>query len=688
MHMSSRGVSNPSPTLPLVRGGGFGSGALHALALSRAGSAILLFLFLLTIYLLTMGGHTYAPDDESMFYVTDSMVRRGEFDIPNFAEYPTVSGWYGVGGKTFTGSGVAQSIAAIPFYIAGLQAAQWFPPPFEGILLRLAVNTMNPLISALLGVVLFGFGISLGYSTRVSLGLALIWGLATFAWIEAKTFYNEPLMGLLVLLAFYFMRRAHQTPRLRWFVLAGLFWGLSATTKIHAFVALPALLVYGSAIAAAQWRKSSDSGNAWRPILGYAVGFALPVVLILGAGILFYNYLRFLDPLEMGYGGEPASYPILDGLYGILASPGRSIFLYAPPIVLGLVALPWFARIHRLEAWVFALYFFSALFFHARYENWSSGGTWGNRYIYPVLPFLILPAGVLFEQARGWAAKAALALVVAFGVLVQLTAVPLNFDTYINTNLSRASRFYEVENSPVVAQARMMPERFGLWWNQWTLPRAGIWLGAGWLGADAPPGEYFPRYLSSNAQFGIVTDPQLPVRVRFQAIDFRPADKPARELHFAVDGKPIAPGKMQSGTSGEAVYAFEIPAPHARALVLDVTTPETEPKGASPMGDELGLQVTDVIVTQNDEPLEFYPDLSLPPVPLAIPKAAWAWYYNPALLHWDFWWWYLYYSGVPRDAALRFSVPVLIGLLVVLVGSGAGVLYSLVRGTGRAVVSV
>lgn len=658
-----------------------------ALRQERLRAAISLFLFLLSVYLLTMGGHTYAPDDESMFYVTDSMVRRGEFNIPNFAEYPTVSGWYGVDGKTFTGSGIAQSVAAIPFYIAGLQAAALFPAPFEGVVLRLVVNTMNPLVSALLGVVLFAFGISLGYSTRVSLGLALIWGLATFAWIEAKTFYNEPLMGLLVLLAFYFMRCAQQTPRILWFVLAGSFWALSATTKIHAFVALPALLVYGSVIAAAQWRKSGDTARAWRTVLEYAVGFALPAAVILGAGILFYNYLRFLDPLEMGYGGEPGSYPILNGLYGILASPGRSIFLYAPPILLGLIALPWFARQHRLEAWVFALYFFSALFFHARFENWSSGGTWGNRYIYPVLPFLILPAGVLFEQARRWLVKSALALVVAFGVLVQLVAVPLNFDTYINTNLSRSSRFYEVANSPIMAHAGMVPERFELWWRQWTLPQSGVVLGAGWLAADAPPGEFFPRYLTANAQLGIAADPQQPVRVRVQAIDYRPAHQPARELQFALEGQPFSYGKMQSGTSGEAVYAFEIPAPHARALWLDVTTPDTKATGASPMGDELGLQVTDVIVTQDDQRLDFYPDLSLPPIPLAIPKAAWSWFYNPALMHWDFWWWYLYFSGIPRAQALDFSLPILTGLSILLIGSGAGVLRYLVRGTGHSAAS-
>src|SRR5262245_28355740 len=187
----------------------------------RVRVAVGLFVFMFAAYLLTMGGHTYAPDDESMFYVTDSMLRRGEFDIPYYDDYPTVSGWRGVDGKQFTGSGVAQSAAAVPFYLAGLAVSRWFDPAFEGYLIRLVVNMMNPLVTALLGVVVYAFGCALGYSTRLSLGLALIWGFATYAWIEAKTFYNEPLMGLFLVLAFYFLRRAHLDFRLGWFAAAG-----------------------------------------------------------------------------------------------------------------------------------------------------------------------------------------------------------------------------------------------------------------------------------------------------------------------------------------------------------------------------------------------------------------------------------------------------------------------------------
>ena len=67
------------------------------------------------------------------------------------------------------------------------------------------------------------------------------------------------------------------------------------------------------------------------------------------------------------------------------------------------------------------------------------------------------------------------------------------------------------------------------------------------------------------------------------------------------------------------------------------------------MGDELGFQVADVRAFVSERELELLPDLSMPPIPVAIPKAAWAWFYEPYNAHFDFWWWYLPYSGLPRE---------------------------------------
>lgn len=83
------------------------------------------------------------------------------------------------------------------------------------------------------------------------------------------------------------------------------------------------------------------------------------------------------------------------------------------------------------------------------------------------------------------------------------------------------------------------------------------------------------------------------------------------------------------------------------------------------MGDELGLQVQDLSVAVDDVPVEFRPEIAIPPNPLALPNASWSWFYNPRLPHWDFWWWYLRFSGLPLTDVWGIALP---GLLL----SGGG----------------
>ncbi len=112
-------------------------------------------------------------------------------------------------------------------------------------------------------------------------------------------------------------------------------------------------------------------------------------------------------------------------------------------------------------------------------------------------------------------------------------------------------------------------------------------------------------------------------------------------------------------------HAVEILPPHAERMTIMMQTLGSASRGASPKGDELGFQVAEVSVLSDGRELEFLPDLSIPPIPLAIPKAAWSWRYAPHIPHFDFWWWYLYFSGLPRPQVLPMMIG---GILVALIG--------------------
>ncbi len=418
------------------------------------------------------------------------------------------------------------------------------------------------------------------------------------------------------------------------------------------------------------WRARRNEVPLWkgpRSLAAALLAFLVPGLLIIGVFAVGYNQVRFGDPLEFGYGETLGTIPIWEGIIGMLFSPGKSLFLFAVPVLVGFIALPWFARRHFAETLAFLVYLVVVILFHARINNWHSAGAWGDRYLYAAIPLFILPIGTILESRMVWA-KALTAVGVAAGLVVTLLAVPVNFDVYINTNLNEPKRLWEPASSPVLAQVGLLSERAQAWWYQARAPQHGFILTTGWLTSDAEEGELFPRYAAQRAGLGIVAEPEQTVRVRVEVVDYRPADKPTRELEFYLNGEPIAAGQMASG--GAMTYAFQLPVPHAREQWLELRTVGTEPVGDSPMGDELGFQVRDVVVTADDEQLDAYPDLSIPPIPLAIPNARWSWFYNPQLAHWDFWWWYLYYSGLAQSAVWTLTVPLLLLGLAGTVGGG------------------
>ena len=122
------------------------------------------------------------------------------------------------------------------------------------------------------------------------------------------------------------------------------------------------------------------------------------IVAIAAAGYLVWNWRLYGSAFEFGYpplaeGGRQLNTfqtPIYLGLFGFLFSPGKSIFLFAPPIVLALAAVP---RLWRDPQWrglacIATLVPLTYLLFYSTYTQWEGGYCFGPRYLIP--PLLLL----------------------------------------------------------------------------------------------------------------------------------------------------------------------------------------------------------------------------------------------------------------------------------------------------------
>jgi hypothetical protein len=299
---------------------------------------------------------------------------------------------------------------------------------------RLVFTPYNAIVSAVACVLLFALVRLFGYSQVVALVATLLYGLATIAWPYSKYDFSEPTLVMLLLATLYLVYRWGQDRRERWLVLAGLAALASAATKYVAAILIPVIALQILLLHWERYPSSRELLKATRPLLAFASPFliiAAPAILFLGQRFGYYpSIFEAWAGIQRGW----LPLPLLIGLHGLLLSPGKSFFLYSPPMLLAIASLVPFVRRHSIHAVAplsIALIYFTI---YSKKVAWHAGAGWGPRYQLVVIPLLILVIVPLIQKAieerHRWARYALLATFL-LGVGIQLLAVPKSFDSYL-----------------------------------------------------------------------------------------------------------------------------------------------------------------------------------------------------------------------------------------------------------------
>jgi hypothetical protein len=186
------------------------------------------------------------------------------------------------------------------------------------------------------------------------------------------------------------------------------------------------------------------------------------------------NWIRWGTLLEAGYSGESFTAPFLSGFPGILLSPGKSIFLYSPPLLLGLAALVRYARSGRgsRDYWFFASVLISELLLYSRWWDWSGDDDWGVRFLNPGVMLMCIPAAE-FLSGRRWPKPAA--VLALAGLAVQSLAVlvdPMAADYLIRHYAIPRTAIYQGDPKGILNRVDIEDIRF----NPRYAPLAVNWL--------------------------------------------------------------------------------------------------------------------------------------------------------------------------------------------------------------------
>ncbi|MCB0165945.1 MAG: hypothetical protein KDI79_17055 [Anaerolineae bacterium] len=428
--------------------------------------AFWLALFLYAVYLLSFSGHFHVMDEWVGFAPADNLVQHGRPDMNQFIwtnHWQAIPpGFWGVDDHLYTKKAPGISIITAPLI--------WLGHLIPGLNVVHVSLLANMPVTALAAALILIWLVDLGFSPKIAFFTGLGYGLCTIAWIYARMFWEPAMQALSFLVAVWAAYRAVQSntgARWLWIFLAGVAVALSLAFR---FETVPATGLIGLYLLWEFSQKQIKESNSIaetpslaklsflpthyalrttshvprftpQALLLYArlLAVYLAPSLLVGLGLMYFNLIRFGSLSETGYNQEILFEAPWVGAFGLLFSPGRGLFIYAPLMLLLFFGIrpAW----RRLPRPYFLLIAAICLFYWLFYGSWYAwGGTWGwgPRFLMPILPLLMLFVGESLgwilagssDSALRWIARMGVGLLIVLSLFVNFLGVSVDFNEH------------------------------------------------------------------------------------------------------------------------------------------------------------------------------------------------------------------------------------------------------------------
>ncbi len=370
-------------------------------------------LFLFSIYLLTFSGKLHVMDELAVFTAGHNLAQYHRADINPLIWTnhwtPNPPGVWGSDGNLYTKKPPGISFITAPLI--------WLGHALPGLNAVHAGLLTNAVVTVLTASLLFIWLMDLGFAPTVAVLTTLGYGLCTIAWVYARMFWESSLLAFFFLAAvwaaYHATYLAQPQWRWLWLLLCGLTVAISLTLRFEAVIALGLVGLYlaterreseetrsrGAEAQGDRWDRRSENAQVSRltphvsRLTLYALRFTLYLVpsLLIGLGLLYFNYIRFGSFIETGYSQEILFKEPWVGAYGLLFSPGRGLFIYSPLLLLLFWGLrPAYRRLPQFYFWLIIALCLGYWLFYGSWFAWGGAWGWGPRFLLPILPLLMV----------------------------------------------------------------------------------------------------------------------------------------------------------------------------------------------------------------------------------------------------------------------------------------------------------
>ena len=376
----------------------------------------LVFVFTLCVYVLTTGGSM--ATDIMTYEVAKNMVERRS--VAMSYNLFGMEAHRGVDGQYYAPYGIGHALYSVPFYLVGRTVENVVGSQVgrSESLRKAAVATGSVVAAAASVWLVFSFAWAIAGRLAPSVLTALAFGFSTMLWPYSKFGFNAPLATFCVVGGVYGVWVGMRGRRTLMLVCGGIGFGCALLVRHElALVTVPVgfwLLL--------------ESDWDWKRTLKNTLFVAIPVALALLV-TAYYNLIRFGNPLDTGYLRDATAGfgSMWAGIWGLLISPGGSVFLYSPLLLIGVWSLVEFARRDRRTAFLFGGVVLALFCFYATLAHWDADRSYGPRYLLPVLAFMCVPLVQWFSlKPFEWRRRVLIAGLVV-STLVQIPGVLVDF---------------------------------------------------------------------------------------------------------------------------------------------------------------------------------------------------------------------------------------------------------------------
>ncbi len=395
----------------------------------------------------------------------------------------------------------------------------------------------------------------------------------------------------------------------------------------------------------------------------------------------------------------PKFFILFEGIWGLLLSPGKSIFLFTP--VLFLILLFWFKLPKRIYPELLAFGFLSTLYlyFIGSYEGadafplWHGESSFGPRYMLPIIPLGLLLAGIAITKMTKLQRCLVALPLVGIGLVVQTVGIMLPYQirfwqlpdyVWVGEDRLHVTRFANIipRYSPVFNMTKVLYKRIKKIKTIYSHGQYNVRL---FDGFERPMdlGYMVWREPHGLARFSFEnSDPQVnKISLQFRNHQIEQTSSISAQLRFALNGKELTDSEYELPVHEEKQIVLQLP---ENGLKQGTNTIEirkeflVEPPSQLKKKQVIFLQILRI----NDSPQPIstidYPYVS--PVSRSLLGSSYAyyggeqsdpweiWHMRSGVYEWtfDFWWLRPYhYWDLPKDFFL------VLGLL-----NGMGLVYA------------